>query len=572
MDKFTTMNKIIIYFLLLIQPIVGLSQSVDGALKTLTATGTDTYVISDPIPTSYNPKERFIVSFTNACSSCSTATLNRSGLGAKAIKWAGAVVLSSGDIISGERKTLSYNGTYYQIIGTKPTGGTVTSVSIANGTNITQSGSPITGSGNITVNAIPTGSNQQIQYNNSGVFGASSNFTWNNSGQILNVGNSTTTGLAILNDQITHLNPSINFGIGVADNSAGAGGQVTIGAGNSTGANGNGGSLILQSGTKNGSGTPGLINLQTPNIFINNTSSVPGTNPASGIYTYVEAGVWKWRDPSGNIYPLNLTANLAQGSTNELQKNGGGGAFSLTGLFSTSSGALQATSIGVFNVIPTGSSVNNVSILPTQISFSRVNSGGITGAIIQGGGGITGATTGMDLIVRAGDGLNSGNTDGGNITLNSGASMGSGNSGNIIIRTGNLAGAGTPGTLIIDARTATINTSSALFKIYDASGAYGLDITPGVLPSTDSQITGTVTGIQITPSAGYNINFHSTAGGGYSFGAINPNFNSGTGIIYISNAGVVPSGNPSFGGYLYTDAGALKYRGSSGTVTTIAIP
>jgi hypothetical protein len=40
--------------------------------------------------------------------------------------------------------------------------------------------------------------------------------------------------------------------------------------------------------------------------------------------------------------------------------------------------------------------------------------------------------------------------------------------------------------------------------------------------------------------------------------------------MFISNAGTVPSTNPTGGGILYTEGGALKYRGSSGTVTTIA--
>ena len=39
--------------------------------------------------------------------------------------------------------------------------------------------------------------------------------------------------------------------------------------------------------------------------------------------------------------------------------------------------------------------------------------------------------------------------------------------------------------------------------------------------------------------------------------------------IHISN-GTIPSANPTGGGVLYVEAGALKYRGSSGTVTTIA--
>jgi Hyaluronidase protein (HylP) len=47
-------------------------------------------------------------------------------------------------------------------------------------------------------------------------------------------------------------------------------------------------------------------------------------------------------------------------------------------------------------------------------------------------------------------------------------------------------------------------------------------------------------------------------------------FGGGVGVIGIANAGTVPSTNPSGGGVLYVEAGALKYRGSSGTVTPIA--
>jgi len=40
--------------------------------------------------------------------------------------------------------------------------------------------------------------------------------------------------------------------------------------------------------------------------------------------------------------------------------------------------------------------------------------------------------------------------------------------------------------------------------------------------------------------------------------------------IHISN-GTIPSANPTGGGVLYVEAGALKFRGSSGTITTIAV-
>lgn len=42
------------------------------------------------------------------------------------------------------------------------------------------------------------------------------------------------------------------------------------------------------------------------------------------------------------------------------------------------------------------------------------------------------------------------------------------------------------------------------------------------------------------------------------------------GGLEIKNATIVPASNPSGGGVLYVEDGALKYRGSSGTVTTIA--
>lgn len=47
-------------------------------------------------------------------------------------------------------------------------------------------------------------------------------------------------------------------------------------------------------------------------------------------------------------------------------------------------------------------------------------------------------------------------------------------------------------------------------------------------------------------------------------------FGSGSGVLGIANAATAPTTNPSGGGVLYVEGGALKFRGSSGTVTTIA--
>jgi hypothetical protein len=44
----------------------------------------------------------------------------------------------------------------------------------------------------------------------------------------------------------------------------------------------------------------------------------------------------------------------------------------------------------------------------------------------------------------------------------------------------------------------------------------------------------------------------------------------GVGVTFVGNCTTAPTANPVGGGLLYVEAGALKYRGSSGTVTTLA--
>jgi hypothetical protein len=54
------------------------------------------------------------------------------------------------------------------------------------------------------------------------------------------------------------------------------------------------------------------------------------------------------------------------------------------------------------------------------------------------------------------------------------------------------------------------------------------------------------------------------------FGSATTSFGGGSVVIGIANATTVPTSNPTGGGVLYVEAGALKFRGSSGTITTIA--
>jgi hypothetical protein len=48
-------------------------------------------------------------------------------------------------------------------------------------------------------------------------------------------------------------------------------------------------------------------------------------------------------------------------------------------------------------------------------------------------------------------------------------------------------------------------------------------------------------------------------------------FGGGVKVVGLANATTVPASNPTAGGVLYAEAGALKWRGSSGTITTIAV-
>ena len=48
-------------------------------------------------------------------------------------------------------------------------------------------------------------------------------------------------------------------------------------------------------------------------------------------------------------------------------------------------------------------------------------------------------------------------------------------------------------------------------------------------------------------------------------------YGGGQAVTFIGNASTIPTSNPTGGGILYVESGALKYRGSSGTITTIAV-
>lgn len=83
-------------------------------IKGTTASGTDTYTITEIIPATYTSGERFLITFTNA--NTGAATLNRNNLGAKDLLNQSGVSLTAGEIVSGGTYLVRYNGTNYRIL------------------------------------------------------------------------------------------------------------------------------------------------------------------------------------------------------------------------------------------------------------------------------------------------------------------------------------------------------------------------------------------------------------------------------------------------------------------------
>jgi hypothetical protein len=70
--------------------------------------------------------------------------------------------------------------------------------------------------------------------------------------------------------------------------------------------------------------------------------------------------------------------------------------------------------------------------------------------------------------------------------------------------------------------------------------------------------------------AGLNAATRLTITGLGNFGFNGTDYGGGSGVLALKDASTAPTTNPTGGHILYSQAGALKGRGSSGTVTTIA--
>lgn len=102
-----------------------------------------------------------------------------------------------------------------------------------------------------------------------------------------------------------------------------------------------------------------------------------------------------------------------------------------------------------------------------------------------------------------------------------------------------------------------ISTGSNVFITGTAQGDVGLLCTPGKTMHFGVREAEKRAMLRVTPS-------------NLSVGLQPDSFGGAVGAIFLSNATTAPTSNPAVGGLLYTEAGALKYRGSSGTITTLS--
>jgi hypothetical protein len=222
--------------------------------------------------------------------------------------------------------------------------------------------------------------------------------------------------------------------------------------------------------------------------------------------------------------------------------------FSSTGLAVT--GALSAT--GLY----TSSVGNNLPFITangagTGWSAMRIdNNGGTTyiGTESSVGGTLVGGSTAYDALIRTHTGLS--------ISTNSGSGTQLRVSSTGLAVTGALSSTGAM-------KSGTTGTNGHLQLARSSDGA---TITNFITDGTNGIINSVIDTIF---QANGTERMRITSGGNVGIGTADQ-FGGGVKVVGLANATTAPASNPTGGGVLYVESGALKYRGSSGTVTTIA--
>lgn len=153
------------------------------------------------------------------------------------------------------------------------------------------------------------------------------------------------------------------------------------------------------------------------------------------------------------------------------------------------------------------------------------------------------------------------------MTLNASGNLGIGTTSPLTRLHAAISGTGTTNVLTVENSASPINvndTATISFR-HNAAGFAGSATVGSILTGSNNvaltlaSYDGTSLGERMRITGGGNIGINTT-----------DQFGGGVKVVGIANATTVPTTNPTGGGVLYVEGGALKYRGSSGTVTTIA--
>jgi hypothetical protein len=147
------------------------------------------------------------------------------------------------------------------------------------------------------------GANTQVQYNDDGVFAGDTAFTFDKATNNLTVGEAGLSGSIIspggagATNGVTLTIDSGDGGIGVSDGglltlssgnsgatgATGNGGAIDVTSGNSVATNGNGGDITVTAGNGNGSGTSGVVNINTGGIIYTYEGTIVSSDGAVDI-------------------------------------------------------------------------------------------------------------------------------------------------------------------------------------------------------------------------------------------------------------------------------------------------
>jgi hypothetical protein len=238
---------------------------------------------------------------------------------------------------------------------------------------------------------------------------------------------------------------------------------------------------------------------------------------------------------TGDLSQYQTSANAVLGGTNALGQTYSG---STAPILTAVGGATVSIATSAGTVTITMTSATNAAV-GDLITVAGVTPTGYNGTFV-----VTAVSNTSPFTVSYANATTGAQTVAGTVSLPAQASVTARSAGSygLVIKQ-----AASPGTGVLPFSVQNSSGTNVMFM-----GSSGQIYTPNLLGS-DS-----LTAMSITSSRNIQLFSATTSVGG------------GGGVLGMANAGTIPSSNPTGGGILYAEGGALKWRGSSGTITTIA--